>query len=98
MSGALTFVAIGPAIAVALVAVLRLAEWLDRKRTLRAAERIDHALASEWSIGRARPALRQELERYRRARFRARLGATGALYPAAARLVRKHRLHARERR
>lgn len=98
MDGTFTFVAIGPAIAVVLLVCLRLAKWVGRQRTLRAAEQIAHAFASDWALGRARPALRQELERYRLARVRASLGATISLHAAAAGLVRAHRLHVRERR
>jgi hypothetical protein len=98
MTDTLTLVAIGPAIAVALFACYRLAKRVGRQRTLRAAEQITHAFASEWALGRARPALRHKLERYRLARVRANRGATSSLHAAAVELVREHRMHVLERR
>jgi hypothetical protein len=94
MSEDLTLVAIGPA---ALFVCYRLATWVKRQRTLRAAERIAHSQATERKAWRASPKLQQSLDRYRVANVRANLGASSELY-AAAELVREHRLSMLERR
>ena len=98
MHGALTLVAIGLGLAVTLLALYDLTMWLGRQRTLRIAEQITHKFASEWSLGRARPALRLKLENYRRAKALARTGASNSLHAAATKLVREHRRHALKRR
>lgn len=98
MSEDLTLVAIGPAIAAALFVCYRLATWVKRQRTLRAAERIAHSQATERGPWRASPKLQQSLDRYRVANVRAKLGAPSELHAAAAELVREHRLSMLERR
>jgi hypothetical protein len=98
MNDNLTLVAIGPAIAVALFACYRLAKWIGRQRTLRAAEQIARSFATEQARAQARPALRDALERYRLAKVRANLGASSSLHAAATDLPGERRLYVLERR
>jgi hypothetical protein len=93
----LTLVTTGIAIAVALYVCYWLARWLDRQRTLRAADRIAASFSTEHALKQAAPTLRSKLECYRLAKVRSNLGASSSLHAAATELVREHRLSALER-
>lgn len=97
MSDNLTLVAIGPGIAVALFLCYRLARWISRRRTLRAADRIAESFSTEHALMQAGRTLRSKLECYRLAKVRSNLGAAATVHAAATELVREHRLHLLER-
>jgi hypothetical protein len=98
MNDSFSLVAIGCAIAVALLVCYRLARWFSRQQALRAAERIARSFATAQAFAQASPALRDKLERYRFAKVRAALGASSALHEAATGLVSEHRMSMLEHR
>jgi|SRR5512134_2735370 hypothetical protein len=98
MNDTLALLAIGPALALALFACYRLATWIGKQRTLRAAEQIARSFSTQQALAQASAALREKLERYRLAKVRSNLGAPSSLHSAATELVREHRLSMLERR
>ena len=98
MNDSIAVLAVGLAIVVAVAVAYRLAQWIIRRNTLRAAEQIARTFCIEQVSAAANSALWDKLERYRLAKVRANLGAPSSLHTAAAELVREHRLCILERR
>jgi hypothetical protein len=92
VNDSIAVLAVGLSIVVALAVVYRLAQWIIRRNTLRAAEHIARTFCIEQASAAATSALWDKLERYRLAKVRANLGAPSSLSAAAAELVREHRL------
>jgi uncharacterized membrane protein affecting hemolysin expression len=98
MIDSIAIVAMGLAIVVAIAVAYHLAQWINQRNTLRAADQIARTFCIEQASAAATSALWDRLERYRLAKVRANLGAPSSLHAAAAELVREHRLSMLERR
>jgi hypothetical protein len=92
MSDALALLAVGLAIVVGLGASHLVVRGIRRLLARRAADRIVRSLSAQHELAHASPALWHELDLYRRAKGRAKLGTSIALDACAANLVREYRL------
>ena len=98
MNDILTLSKIGLALALALAVGYEIARWIRRVLILRAADQIANSYSTERALTRASLVLREKLKRYRLAKLRAGLGASGLTYAAATELVDEYRLFSLERR